>query len=72
MPPGKNVLDDLRFDLVLGQIKLGPPLGQSQFNYLFSFTAYLTYNSTQFTAEPSETLLTGPWCNACCGRQEWR
>ena len=31
MPPSANVLDDLRFDLALGQIKLGPPLGQSQF-----------------------------------------
>jgi len=31
MPPSANVLeDDLRFDLALGQIKLGPPLGQSQ------------------------------------------
>lgn len=31
MPPSANVLGDLRFDLALGQIKLGPPLGQSQF-----------------------------------------
>jgi len=38
MPPSANVLDDLRFDLALGQIKLGPPLGQSQFYYLSKFS----------------------------------
>lgn len=40
MPPSANVRGDLRFDLALGQIKLGPPLGRSQFYYLFNFQCY--------------------------------
>ncbi len=31
MPPSANVRGDLCFDLSLCQIKLGPPLGRSQF-----------------------------------------
>ncbi len=39
MPPSANVRGYLRFNLALGQIKLGPPLGQSQF--------FITYQSFQ-------------------------
>jgi hypothetical protein len=57
IPPSANVLDDRRFDLALGQIKLGPPLGQSQFYYLSNFQCYTAYCCRATRASLSKALV---------------
>jgi hypothetical protein len=42
MPPSANVRDEL-LDLALGPKELGPPLGQSQFYYLYGSQCCAAY-----------------------------
>jgi len=44
MPQSANVRYDLQFDLALGQIKTGPPFGQSR------CITHPTFNTTQLAA----------------------